>query len=72
MRVHIPRINDWCIDYASDTPLLWIETDAAWYMVGGYAGLSSPSAVYKNAFRPSQMKFEVRVRWCCVLCVTVV
>jgi len=60
MRVHLPRITDWCIDYSNDAPVLWLETGAAWYMVGGYSNLSSPAANYKHVFRPSQMKFEVR------------
>ena len=61
LRVVLPVVKDWCIDYSNDTPMIWLITDAAWYMVGGLSNLSSPAANYKASFSLTQAKFEVRL-----------
>ena len=58
-RVFLADVKDWCIDYTNDAPMIWLITDSAWYLIGGYSNLSSPAANYKATFSISQSKFEV-------------
>ncbi len=63
VRVVLPDVRGMVVEFSGDAPFLWLVTDAAWYLVGGFAaGLSAPSSSYKPAFALTQAKFEVRPR----------
>ena len=57
LRVHLPHITDWCIDYQPDLPTLWVISDGAWYCIGGIRTVH-PSTRYAKHFWPAFFKFQ--------------
>ena len=58
LRVWLPEITDWCLDYSDGDPTLWVITPHAWYKVAGPLSGLLPHAHYRKTFTHVRMLFE--------------
>lgn len=58
MRVWLPEITDWCLDYSEGDPTLWVITPHAWYKIAGPLSGLLPHAYYRETFKHVRMLFE--------------
>lgn len=58
MRVWLPEITDWCLDYSEGDPTLWVITPRAWYKIAGPLSGLLPHAYYRKTFKHVRMLFE--------------
>lgn len=56
LRVHLPALNEWCVEHGQ-APVLWIHTKRAWYNVTG-----APAAEYARVHAKARRRFEISVR----------
>lgn len=56
LRVHLPVLNEWCVEHGQ-APVLWIHTKLAWYNVTG-----APAAEYARVHAKARRRFEISVR----------
>lgn len=58
MRVWLPEITDWCLDYSEGDPTLWVITPHAWYKIAGPLSGLLPHVYYRKTFKHVCMLFE--------------
>lgn len=58
MRVWLPEITDWCLDYSEGDPTLWVITPRAWYKIAGPLSGMLPHSSYREKFVHVRMLFE--------------
>lgn len=58
MRVCLPEITDWCLDYSEGDPTLWVITPRAWYKIAGPLSGMLPHSSYREKFVHVRMLFE--------------
>lgn len=58
MRVWLPEITDWCLDYSEGDPTLWVITPDAWYKIAGPLSGLLPHPYYRKTFKHVRMLFE--------------
>lgn len=58
VRVWLPEITDWCLDYSDGDPTLWVITPHAWYKIAGPLSGMLPHAHYRETFKHVRMLFE--------------
>lgn len=56
LRVHLPALNEWCVEHGQ-SPVLWIHTKRAWYNITG-----APAAEYARVHAKARRRFEISVR----------
>jgi hypothetical protein len=59
IRVHLSKVEEWCIDYTYGNPTLWIITPIGWYKIGSPTTRLRPLRHYKQTFHKAAMKFQV-------------
>lgn len=50
LRVWLPDITDWCLDYTDGDPTLWVITCHAWYKIAGPLSGMLPHPSYRQTF----------------------
>lgn len=58
LRVWLPEITDWCLDYSEGDPTLWVITPHAWYKIAGPLSGLLPHPYYRGTFKHVRMLFE--------------
>jgi hypothetical protein len=58
MRVWLPEITDWCLDFSEGDPTLWVVTPLAWYKIAGPLSGLLPHNSYRETFQHVRMLFE--------------
>lgn len=58
VRVWLPEITDWCLDYSEGDPTLWVITPHAWYKIAGPLSGLLPHVSYRETFKHVRMLFE--------------
>lgn len=62
MRVFLPRILDWCLDYSTIDPTLWLITEKGWYKIAGPISGMLPHWSYRSTFEHVRRLFEACYR----------
>ncbi|TMW68693.1 hypothetical protein Poli38472_006161 [Pythium oligandrum] len=58
LRVWLPEITDWCLDYSEGDPTLWVITPHAWYKIAGPLSGVLPHPSYRTKFQHVRKLFE--------------
>lgn len=58
MRVWLPEITDWCLDFSEGDPTLWVVTPLSWYKIAGPLSGLLPHHSYRGTFQHVRMLFE--------------
>ncbi|DBA00739.1 TPA: hypothetical protein N0F65_001210 [Lagenidium giganteum] len=58
LRVWLPEITDWCLDYSEGDPTLWVITPYAWYKIAGPLAGLLPHPSYRSVFKHVRSLFE--------------